>query len=95
LKKEKLLRDFHIKEQQRVDEIKKFIVWLTEDAEIIILRKEMLEIAKARHEAGTITVTDYLDELTELSLAEERKITHEIMLQREQALLEQLYGIQN
>ena len=93
LAKEKLLQNLHVQEQQRLAEIEKLIAWLIEDAEIITMRREMAEVAASQRNAGTLSTTDYLDEITELSLAEERRITHEVLLQRERMFLENLYGI--
>lgn len=92
LSREKLVRDLSVKEQQRLAEIAKLESWLAEDDLIISMRKEMLEVSMAQHEGGTITTTDYLNEIQELSLAEERRVIHDVLLQREKALLLNLYG---
>lgn len=92
LSKEKLVRDFTVKEQQRVTEIDKLESWLVEDELIITMRREILEVSTAQHEGGTITTTDYLNEIHELSLAEERHAIHLVMLEREKAMLLNLYG---
>ncbi len=93
LAREKLLLNLHVQEQQRLAEIAKLTAWLTEDQEIIAMRKKMVELAGLQQNAGILSTTDYLDEITELSLAEERRATHEVLLQRERVLLKNLYGL--
>ncbi len=95
LSRDNVQRNLHVMALQHTSEIDKLNAWVTEDEEMIAMREDMLKTAEARHNAGTITLSDYLDALTDLSLARERKVNHEIMLQHEQALLNQLYGIPN
>jgi outer membrane protein TolC len=93
LMKEDLLRNFKLVENYHLDEIGKLKAWLIEDDQILDLRTQMLEVSRSQWEGGIITTTEYLGEVTELSLAGERKKTHQIMLIREEARLLNLYGV--
>ena len=53
----------------------------------------MLTVSKSKWEGGVITTTEYLAEVTELALAEERRATHNTLLEYQNHLLANLYGI--
>lgn len=91
--KEGLLRNLKISENQYLEEIEKLKTWLQEDEMMVDLRTQMQSISRSKWEGGIITTTTYLAEVTELSLAEERKQTHQIALIRAEALLLNLYGV--
>ncbi len=93
LMKEDLLRNFKLVENHHLDEIGKLKDWLVEDDQIVHLRTQMLEVSRSQWEGGVITTTEYLGEVTELSLAGERRKTHQLMLIREEARLLNLYGV--
>jgi len=92
LSKEKTLRNFQIQAAQYLAEINKLTTWLADDAEIVSMRTTLVDVAKARQEEGTITMTDYLNELTDLSLAEDQQAIHTVMLEHTYALLSHLTG---
>lgn len=90
--KEGLLRNLRMSENRYLEEIDKLKTWLQEDEKMVDLRTQMQSISRSKWEGGIITTTAYLAEITELSLAEERKQTHQITLMRAEALLLNLYG---
>jgi outer membrane protein TolC len=95
LTKHSLERELRIRELQYTAEIDKLNNWLIEDEEIITMRREIVRISSARLDGGTITTSDYLDHLTDLTLAEQKKVTHATLLRRNQDLLHQLYRSRN
>ncbi len=93
LLREGLIRNLKISENRYLEEIDKLKTWLQEDEKIVDLRTQMQSVSRSKWEGGLITTIAYLAEVTELSLAEERKQTHEITLIRAEALLMNLYGL--
>ncbi len=61
-------------------EIDNYAGLLEKDAEIIAIREEILGTAEKQLDHGVITVSDYIDRSTELSLARQARKSHEIML---------------
>ena len=88
-------RDLELKSRQYNTQIEMLGKWLEEDALIVTQREQLLTIADARLEGGTITPADYLDAVIDLSLAQEQRMTHTILLKMNQALLHQLYTSPN
>jgi hypothetical protein len=93
LSRENVLRTFSIDESRLLGELEKLKTWLMEDDQIIEMRQQMLQISHSKWEGGEITTTEYLMEVTELALAEERRATHNILLEYQHILLVNLYGI--
>lgn len=93
LAKGDLLRRFSRVEIQYRDEIDKLNDWLEEDEQIIDLRTQMQAVSEAKWKSGVITTTEYLSEVTELNVAQERLATHQTMLAKVEALLKNLYAI--
>ena len=61
-------------------EIDNYAGLLDNDQEIIAIRDEILRTAEKQLDHGVITVSDYIDRSTELSLARQARKSHEIML---------------
>ncbi len=90
---EKLERDLRMVENNHRAEITKLRDWLVEDDRIIDLRREIVEVSKAKWEGGIITTSQYLDDVTAFSLVYQQKLSHEILLQKEISLLRNLSGL--
>ncbi|NND33664.1 MAG: TolC family protein, partial [Saprospiraceae bacterium] len=75
-----------------LEEMDKLRSWLKEDMEIIEMRQKILTIAQAQWEGGTLATAQYLNHISDLSLARIRLTTHEIMLEKTQSLLLNLIG---
>lgn len=66
------------KQEKEIEKIKGFIL---SDQEIIKLRNEVLETADSQLKNGTITISEYITELTNLFVDKSNLITHQIQLQ--------------
>ncbi|MBK8503880.1 MAG: TolC family protein [Saprospiraceae bacterium] len=93
LTRENVALNFSIAEKRLLGELEKLEAWLMEDDQIIDMRQQILTVSKSKWEGGVITTTEYLAEVTELALAEERRATHSILLEYQNNLLANLYGI--
>lgn len=63
---------------KEVENIKRLKSALDTDCKMILLREEILKASEAKLEKGTITVTDYLDDISRLDLANLNKNSHEM-----------------
>jgi outer membrane protein TolC len=93
LTRENVLLNFSIAEERFLGEMEKLRAWLIEDDRIIDMRREILTVSKSKWEGGVITTSEYLAEVTELALAEERRATHSTLIEYQNHLLVNLYGI--
>lgn len=66
---------------QQEKEIEKINEFILSDKEIIKLRNEVLETADSQLKNGTITVSEYITELTNLFVDKSKLVTHQIQLQ--------------
>ncbi|WP_347174925.1 TolC family protein [Polaribacter uvawellassae] len=66
---------------QQEKEIEKINGFILSDTEIIKLRNEVLETADSQLKNGTITVSEYITELTNLFVDKNKLVTHQIQLQ--------------
>jgi outer membrane protein TolC len=71
----------NIELNQQLTEINKFSDFIATDAEIIQLRKEILNAAESQLRNGVITASAYITELTNLYESENNLIIHNIQLQ--------------
>lgn len=62
-------------------EIEKIKAFINSDQEIITLRKEVLKTADSQLKNGTITVSEYITELTNLFVDKNTLVAHQIQLQ--------------
>ena len=92
LSKEDVAKRFSNQAVSYREEINKLTKWISEDHEIIQMREQMLTTAKAQWEGGTLSTIQYLNHLTDLSLARVKLSTHQIMLDRAYSLLANLSG---
>tara|TARA_R110001606_G_scaffold346137_1_gene495062 strand:+ start:598 stop:1842 length:1245 start_codon:yes stop_codon:yes gene_type:complete len=65
-------------QEKEIEKIKAFII---SDQEIINLRKKVLETKDSQLKNGTITVSEYITELTNLFVDKNTLVTHQIQLQ--------------
>lgn len=71
----------NIELNQQLTEINKFSDFIATDAEIIQLRKEILNAAESQLRNGVITASAYITELTNLYESENNLVIHNIQLQ--------------
>lgn len=93
LAQDDLLQNLQRVEIGILDELRKLSEWVEEDQQILELRKNIQEISEAKWKSGVITTIEYLAEITEMGLAEERLATHQTLMAKNKALLMNLYAM--
>lgn len=87
--RETFLYNLNVQVSQQQNEIDKYRKTMKDDDEIIRLQQQIKEAAYAKVENGTMTVSDMLKELTNLDIAKQTKLLHEIQH------LQSLYNLKN
>jgi outer membrane protein TolC len=80
IQKEIFLQNNATQQEQYKTELAKYQSLLNTDNDIIILRKQITEAAKAQLEHGVITANDYLREVNSEDQARQLQLTHKIQL---------------
>ena len=89
IQKETFLYNTKLQILQETNEIKKLRILMTDDSEIILLRKNIVKASEAKVENGTLSVSELLRDINSESQAVQNKILHEIQL------LKAIYQLKN
>lgn len=89
IQKETFLYNTKLQILQETNEIKKLRTLMTNDSEIILLRKNIVKASEAKMENGTLSVSELLRDINSESQAVQNKILHEIQL------LKAIYQLKN
>lgn len=78
IQKNVFLYNLNLKNSQQLESINKIKTLLKNDEEIIELRKKIVVASEAKLNSGTISINDYLSDLTKLDIARKAKSVREI-----------------